>query len=188
MAAQRALAVDDDRPTRIVLEKALRRAGYEVALAEDGEAAAALLEGPCYDLVLTDLMLSGSIDGLRVLELAKQRSERTQVIMVTGYASVEGAVEAMKRGATDYMQKPIHFADLDLRLQRAIEYRQMLDETSHLTEAIKVTDRIASETIAQLENGLGVLRDRIQQARATLVNDSNTPQARIEAALRVLAE
>ncbi len=121
----RILIVDDQRNMRTTTALVLRQEGYEVAEVESGEAALSrLLEEP-FDLVLTDLKMA-PLDGLAVLRGALEISPSTQVMVMTGYGTVESAVDAMQQGAYDYISKPFKDSELLVRVQRALEKRRLL--------------------------------------------------------------
>jgi two-component system response regulator HydG len=121
----RILIVDDQRNMRTTTALVLRQQGYEVAEAESGEAALSRLLAEPFDVVLTDLKMA-PLDGLAVLRGALQISPSTQVIVMTGYGTVESAVEAMQQGAYDYVNKPFNERELRMRVQRALEQRRLL--------------------------------------------------------------
>jgi two-component system response regulator HydG len=123
------LVVDDQRNMRTTLAMMLRGAGHDVDEAENGEAAVERLSAEVYDLVLTDLKMGGT-DGLDVLRTAKEVSQLTEVIVMTAYGTIESAVEAMRIGAHDYIQKPFTEQELLLKTQKAIEQRRMAGEMS----------------------------------------------------------
>ena len=111
MGPARLLVVEDRDSLRRLLERALRQEGYEVASAADGrEGIRCLRQGGC-DLVLTDLKLPGA-DGLEVLRAAREQSPPVPVVVMTAYGSVLAAVEAMKLGAVDFLEKPVEIDDL----------------------------------------------------------------------------
>ncbi len=124
------LVVDDDEMIREILHDFLVRAGYEAEAAPSGELAlAALLRQP-RDLVVTDVMMPG-MDGLEVLRRVKENWPETEVIVVTGYASLENGVRAMKEGAYDFLIKPVKLAQFDAVLDRCarwIRYRRTHEE------------------------------------------------------------
>lgn len=123
------LVVDDQRNMRTTLAMMLRGAGHDVDEAENGEAAVERLSAEVYDLVLTDLKMGGT-DGLDVLRAAKEVSQLTEVIVMTAYGTIESAVEAMRIGAYDYIQKPFTEQELLLKTQKAIEQRRLAGEMS----------------------------------------------------------
>ena len=123
------LVVDDQRNMRTTLAMMLRGSGHDVDEAENGEAAVERLSAEVYDLVLTDLKM-GSTDGLDVLRAAKDVSQLTEVIVMTAYGTIESAVEAMRFGAHDYLQKPFTEQELLLKVQKAVEQRRLAGEMS----------------------------------------------------------
>ena len=123
------LVVDDQRNMRTTLAMMLRGAGHDVDEAENGEAAVDRLHAEVYDLVLTDLKMGGT-DGLDVLRSAKEVSQLTEVIVMTAYGTIESAVEAMRIGAYDYIQKPFTEQELLLKVQKAVEQRRLAGEMS----------------------------------------------------------
>jgi two-component system response regulator HydG len=130
-APGRVLVVDDQKNMRATTALVLRQAGYEVAEAEDGSAAIQRLQGEAFDVVLTDLRM-GAVDGIEVLRGALETSPSTQVIVMTAYGTIESAVEAIRRGANDYLSKPFKEDELLLRVAKALEKRRLLGEVSLL--------------------------------------------------------
>jgi len=124
-AQPRVLIVDDQRNMRTTTALVLRQQGYHVDEAESGEAALSRLLTEPFDVVLTDLKMA-PLDGLAVLRGALEISPSTQVIVMTGYGTVESAVAAMQYGAYDYVSKPFKESELLVRVQRALEKRQLL--------------------------------------------------------------
>src|SRR3989454_284497 len=121
----RVLIVDDQRNMRTTTALVLRQAGYDVAEAESGEGALSRLLSEPFDVVLTDLKMA-PLDGIAVLRGALEISPTTQVIVMTGYGTVESAVAAMQEGAHDYVTKPFKESELLMRVQRALEQRRLL--------------------------------------------------------------
>jgi two-component system response regulator HydG len=121
----RVLVVDDQKNMRATTALMLRQEGYDVAEAESGESALQQLLGEPFDVVLTDLRME-PLDGLQVLRGALEVSPSTQVIVMTGYGTVESAVAAMQAGAHDYLSKPFKESELLVRVQRALEKRRLL--------------------------------------------------------------
>jgi two-component system, NtrC family, response regulator PilR len=128
----RILIVDDERSLREFLEILLRKDGHEVVIAGGGEAAIAEVErGPEFDLVLTDLMMPG-ISGMAVLEGVKERHPDTQVLIMTAYATADTAIEAMKKGAFDYLQKPFKVDEIQVVIEKALAQRRLIEENRAL--------------------------------------------------------
>lgn len=123
------LVVDDQRNMRTTLAMMLRGAGYDVDEAEDGEMACDRVSADAYDLVLTDLKMGG-LSGMDVLRRSKEISPLTEVIVMTAYGTIESAVEAMRIGAYDYIQKPFTEEELVVKVQKAVERRHLAGEMS----------------------------------------------------------
>ena len=132
----RILIVDDQRNMRTTTALMLRQEGYEVAEVESGEAALSRLLVEPFDLVLTDLKMA-PLDGLAVLRGALEISPSTQVMVMTGYGTVESAVDAMQRGAYDYISKPFKDSELLVRVQRALEKRRLLVEVGLFSDEFR---------------------------------------------------
>jgi len=123
----RVLVVDDEQSMRDLLAIMLRQAGYDVTMADGGEAAIERLKAESFDLILTDLRMR-KVDGLTVLKAAKEHAPRTVVLVVTAYASTETAVEAMKLGAYDYITKPFKLDELKVTVANALERHRLREE------------------------------------------------------------
>jgi DNA-binding NtrC family response regulator len=127
----RILVVEDEEITRENLMHVLRREGYEVDAANDGEGALDLLGKGRYDVILTDLRMR-HVDGMGVLAAAKGMQPETEVIMLTGYATVETAVAAMEQGAYHYLAKPYKLDELRALVRKALEKNSMSRELKDL--------------------------------------------------------
>ena len=123
----RILIVDDEPDMRSGLRQILRRRGYTAESAGDVREAMELFRAEPFDVVLTDLMLPGG-SGIEVLEQIKAEWSETLVILFTGYATVETAVEAIRKGAFDYIPKPFSPQQLEVVLQRALKQRALTEE------------------------------------------------------------
>src|SRR5687767_11525126 len=130
------LFVDDEPALRSLMAERLSERGYEVVEAESGERAAELLDRFAFDVVITDLRLPG-IDGTRVIEAARERYPGIVAIVITGYGTVRDAVEAMKRGASDYVTKPFQFDELVHVLEKALEQRRLASENAYLRSQLE---------------------------------------------------
>jgi two-component system, NtrC family, response regulator HydG len=130
-SAGRVLVVDDQRNMRVTTAIVLRQAGFEVAEAEGGAAALERIAAEPFDVVLTDLRM-GDVDGMDVLRGALEISPSVQVIVMTAFGSIESAVEAVRRGAYDYLTKPFKEEELRVRVEKAVEKRRLLGEVSLL--------------------------------------------------------
>jgi two-component system response regulator PilR (NtrC family) len=132
-SAARILVVDDESSLRQMMDVLLRRLGHDVQLASGvAEASELITSGPGpFDLIMTDLMMADG-NGLQVLDLARQVSENTQVLLVTAHGSVETAVEAMRRGAYGYLEKPLSVAAARAVVEKALEKRALLKDNAAL--------------------------------------------------------
>lgn len=131
----RILIAEDEANLRLVLQKELERLGYRVQVAPDGEAALRKLEESNVDVLLCDINMP-RIDGMEVLRRVHERPNPPEVIMLTGQATVETAVEAMKLGAYDYLTKPYKIAELDVRVKQAAEKRNLRVDNLRLREQL----------------------------------------------------
>jgi DNA-binding NtrC family response regulator len=138
MSDKRVLIIDDEEALRAVLSDLFGECGYKVTTAGDGDSGLATALSEDFDLIMLDLSLPGA-DGLSVLCEVKQQKPATQVIMMTGYASMQHAIEAMKLGAYDFITKPFDLNEVQLIAQRATEHQQLIDENKYLKEQLKQT-------------------------------------------------
>ena len=188
MTCLKILVVDDDPVTRTLLAKRLISGGHTVDTAEDGLVAIEKLSRQFHDVVLTDLIMPGGVDGIGVLEEAKRIDIKTEVVLITAHASVDNAIEAMKKGATDYLQKPINFDELFLRLDRICNMKMLVKNASDLREAMDVTEKTSAETIQDLIMRVAELNGRLSVIRDTLLKADMAPEARIHQVLDGLDE
>ncbi|MBC7173063.1 MAG: sigma-54-dependent Fis family transcriptional regulator [Polyangiaceae bacterium] len=132
MASARVLVCDDEPRLRDMLGILLRRAGHEAELvAGVREAKQRIAEVAPFDAVITDLVMPDG-SGMDVLDAARRRDDRTQVLMITAHATTEQAVEAMRRGAYDYIEKPFRNDELRATLDKALEKRAIVEENRAL--------------------------------------------------------
>jgi DNA-binding NtrC family response regulator len=130
------LIIDDEPLMRLSIMDALKAVGYEVRAAATGHEGMALLNKDAFDIVITDLRLPGA-DGLSLLQVCKQRSPRTEVIVITAHGSVDSAVEAMKLGAYDYITKPFSMDELLLIVERVSKVLALRHENIQLREELE---------------------------------------------------
>ena len=133
------LIVDDEPIKRTVLADQLKTAGYSVASAESPLAAEALLSEAFFDVVLTDLRMPG-LDGLSFLRNLRQERPDQVVIVMTAYGTVETAIEAMKLGASDYLQKPFSTEELLLKLDKLRRYDRLANENETLRKQLSLSN------------------------------------------------
>jgi len=121
----RILIVDDETSVRTLLSEVLQGQGYEVVVASSGEEAVELARKNPFEIVITDMRMPG-ISGVEVIQYVKNINSECCVIVITGYASVESAVEAIRRGAYDYITKPFNIATMRIIVDRAAERQRLL--------------------------------------------------------------
>ena len=139
----RILVVDDEARMVDLIRRELEDHGYSVTTAGDGPSALELMESGDFDLVITDLRMPG-MDGLDLLKRARERFPRTEIVLMTAYASAQTAVKAMKEGAYDYLTKPFEMDELLIMVERIGE-RQRLE-----LENIQLREKIAGEEVSLL--------------------------------------
>jgi len=128
MDTNRILIVDDESDFRTLLVEALGSMGYSPEGAETAEAAIELVKQTHYAIIFTDLNMPGGLSGLDLLHAVQQIDPRTFCILMTGYATTESAIQALKNGAYDFIQKPFKLAELDASLVRALNHYRSLRE------------------------------------------------------------
>ena len=182
------LVVDDDPVIRRLLQQRLQKANYQVQIAKDGHEASEMLGGQFFDVVLTDLMMPGGIVGIEVLEKAKSLYNNIEVVLITAHSSVDTAVEAMKKGAADYLEKPINFDELFLKLDKIANLKTILRSAQDLQQAMDTTENVASQTIQDLEMRVAGLQGRIDAIETILLDTNEDEDIRIAKALSLLAK
>lgn len=160
------LIVDDEKSTRDGLARALQRQ-YDVHVAGDGMAALELLEQQPVDVVLSDLRMPG-MDGLALIQRILAKTPQPACILLTAYGSIDTAVEAIKRGATDFLTKPVNLDELDMRIQGALRARTMEQENRALRQ--QLDNRFGLESLIGQSPGLEEVLDTIRQVAPSRAN------------------
>lgn len=130
------MIVEDDAGLRDTLAQYLARVGYSVCAARDGREALERLDEELPDLILTDINIP-DLDGLALLEEVKSRYPQIAVIMMTAFSSIDSAVEAMRRGAEDYLSKPLQLGDVQVRIERALKQRAIENRLRRLETQVR---------------------------------------------------
>jgi two-component system, NtrC family, response regulator AtoC len=165
----RILIADDHDALRRGLARGLTEAGHEVDEASNGNAAIERLHDSYFDVVLSDLKMGGS-DGLDVLRTTRALHPTTAVILMTAFGSVTTAVEAMKAGAFDYVQKPFEIEEMEVKIEKALEVKRLkheLDYLRHTQQDIYEFDRIVGSSEA-LERVLDMVK-KVAKSNTTVL-------------------
>jgi len=163
------LIVDDQQIILFLLETQLRQAGFTPVAASSGAEALALLAERQIDLIISDLIMP-EMGGLQLMERVRELHPGIPIIVVTAHGSVEGAVEAMRRGAYDYLEKPYNPDDLRMTIQRALDYHHMVRENEQIRGLLR--ERFSFQSIVTanpaMKEVLG-LATKVVPARQTTV-------------------
>lgn len=152
VSSERIMVVDDEARMCESLDRLLTAEGYRVTtFADGGDALSALGGKASFDCVVTDLKMPGT-DGMQILKKAREHDPLAPVILMTGYASLESAVEAVNQGAYDYLLKPIEFPELKQAIARGLAQRR--------------SDQNRRDLLARLERQNRLLRERLKEQRA----------------------
>lgn len=183
------LVVDDERDFLTLIRGSLDSNRYEVWTAKNGEEALKRVRQTPLDLVLADLVMPG-MSGMDLLARIKATNPELTVIMITGFGTIETAVEAMRRGAYDYLTKPFEQDELQMRVERALERVRLLEERRYLHR-----DRIAREGLHQIigrSPAIDKVRELIRQVAPTsapilITGESGTGKELVARALHLLS-
>lgn len=161
------LIVDDERDIRRALEFVLSGEGYSIETASNGIEAVEKLKDGAFDLVITDIRMNG-LDGFGVLEKSRKMSPATPVIMMTAFGSVESAVEAMKRGAADYIVKPFIHDEIKLTIGRILEHSKLSFENMRLRR--QLSQQFGCKEIVGLSESISRIFETIEKVAPTTAN------------------
>jgi signal transduction histidine kinase len=180
-APARLLVVDDEESVAVTVGEVLRQEGYEVETASSGNEAMTLMDSAEFDLVLTDLHMEGG-DGLSVLSELRRRAPFTISIVLTGFASVESAIGALRQGAYDYLIKPCIIDDLKMTVRRGVDHRRLMlaeqQARKHLEELNRELEQRVEDRTAELtrvNEELAAANQSKDVFLATLSHELRTP-------------
>lgn len=158
---EKALVVDDEPHMRIALKEAMERLGFEVVLAEDGEAAYVSIKKNNFNLIISDIMMP-KVDGLSLLKMIRKEGCYIPFLIITGFGTIENAVEAIKLGASDYIVKPFSFESLKKSVQALVpkkyEDRDIVYASESMRKIVNLALGLAASDITVLiygESGTG---------------------------------
>jgi two-component system nitrogen regulation response regulator NtrX len=155
------LVIDDERAIRNTLKEVLVYEKHEVDLAEDGNVGLEMMKDKNYDIVLCDIKMPG-IDGMEVLDKIRNSLIDAQVIMITGHGSVDTAVEAIKKGAYDFIEKPLDLNRLLITLRNAMDKTKLITETRALKKRVSQKYRMVGGS-----STMGTVREMIDRVAPT---------------------
>jgi two-component system NtrC family response regulator/two-component system response regulator HydG len=189
MAKARILVVDDEVNARNALRTILSEEGYEIEEAADGQEGLDKLTSMAPDIVLADVRMP-KLDGISLLRKAKEQGSNSSFVMMTAFASVEAAVEAMRLGAENYLVKPLDVASVLVFLEKALEKRGLIKETERLRE--RVRERYKLEGMVGEAPELQAVYAVVKQAAATkatvlILGESGTGKELVAQALHELS-
>ncbi len=159
----RILVVDDDSDLRLTLCEYLESRNFTISSARNGSEAINLLQSRkhTFDIIFTDLMMPPGPDGMEVLKVAKQLNPLCYVVVMTGYSSIETAIESIRCGAFDYLTKPFKLAEIEIVANRILEYLILIDDNKRLSSKLA----LATEKSATIDSRL----ERIESLLSSLV-------------------
>jgi len=164
------MVVDDESVVRSVVSRSLSAAGYEIIEAESAESALGLLSKTPINIIMTDLQMPG-MNGIDLLKSVKVAAPNVGLIVMTAYASVETAVEAMKAGASDYLTKPLNLDEMALRIERLLREQKLADENLQLRG--EVTGRYDLHRKSPIICSSSVMQGILETATMVSKNRSN---------------
>ena len=148
----RVLIVDDDSDLRLTLCEYLETRRFRVNSAKSGTDAIRMFEsGQEYDIVFTDLMMPPGPSGLDVLKTIRNLRPHTHVVVMTGYSSIETAIESIRLGASDYLAKPFQLAELEIVANRILEHLILLEDNRVLSQKVHALTEKFSTIDSRLE-------------------------------------
>jgi response regulator RpfG family c-di-GMP phosphodiesterase len=161
--------VDDEADLRNLLVEALSDQGYAAEGADGGAQALARVRQQHFPVIFTDLNMPGGLSGLELLRVIHDEDPRAMGILMTGYATTEAAIQALKRGAYDFIQKPFKLAEIEAGLERALEHYQLLRENEEYQENLEAMVKARTQEILGLKNDIEKLFEGFVNASVTAI-------------------
>lgn len=172
------LVVDDSKVIRDLLDQHVQELGYEVRTAGSGDEAITILQQQPCDLVITDLIMPG-ISGIDLLKWVRQTCEDTEVAIITGHASVETAIDALKSGAIDYFHKPFKLDEITHCLRRIAREKE-------LRVTLAAVEQQKEQGVHDLKEIVRRLHRKCTRVEHALRNEHDAPDIRMQRALEIL--
>jgi DNA-binding NtrC family response regulator len=149
----RILVVDDDDDLRLTLCEYLESRNFTVSSARNGSEAINLIQSRkfTFDMIFTDLVMPPGPDGMEVLKAAKELNPLSYVVVMTGYSSIETAIESIRCGAFDYLAKPFKLAQIEIVADRILEYLNLVDDNKRLSSKLAVLTEKSTSIDSRLE-------------------------------------
>jgi DNA-binding NtrC family response regulator len=165
----RLLIIDDEEMALTNLAHILKKQGYEITTAESGPRGLELVRDDVFDVVLTDLRME-KVDGMQILEEARRLHPNAEVVMITGYATVDSAIEAMKKGAYHYIAKPYRIEEVRKVVAEALEKVRLREENVQLKEDLKRIREVEGTKIITKDTSMMRILQTARQAAQTECN------------------
>jgi len=159
--AEKILIVDDDELIRTTLGIKLTQDGYSVSIADSGESALKILKAESFDIILSDLRMMG-MDGIDLLKQAKTLQPEAEVIILTGHASLESAIEALRLDAYDYLLKPINDSKLKMVITRCLEKKQLLQAVKAAEDRVRYLNKFYESLLDHYDEAIFVVDHRLK--------------------------
>ena len=169
----RILAVDDESSIRETLRSILETEGYAVEVAQDGREALDLFKNQNFDVVLCDVKMQG-MDGIEVLVALRELAPDLPVIMISGHGTIDTAVESLRKGAYDYIQKPLDLNRLLVSLRNALDRNSLVAETQRLRQKVQQENEIVGDSAAIQEVRTMMQRVASTNARVLITGENGT--------------
>ena len=186
---RRILVVDDEKSMREILEIFLKNEGYHVSVAINGESAVEALKSDIFDLIISDMKMP-KMGGLELLKNVKESSPDTIFVVMTAFGTTESAVEAMKLGAYDYIQKPFQMDDIRLVVKNALEKQKLQKDVSILKKQLKIPsiENIIGESSVMQDLFNIITKSASSSANVLIIGESGTGKELVAKAVHNMSQ